>query len=86
MVDLMRFLLSYANNVASFEENNLHNRELAESSVRNLLSELAQLSYNAPESNLSGSVQNHFPDRYGQTPRSLGQNIEMKRGDWICPR
>ncbi|XP_021667891.2 zinc finger protein VAR3, chloroplastic isoform X2 [Hevea brasiliensis] len=84
-IDLMRFLLSYANNLVSSEKNDIPNRELVESSVRNLLSELAQLSY-APASNLSVSGQNQFPDRYGQAPRPLGQNIEMKRGDWICPR
>ncbi|KAJ9185726.1 hypothetical protein P3X46_005323 [Hevea brasiliensis] len=84
-IDLMRFLLSYASSLVSFEKNNIPNRELVESSVRNLLSELAQLSY-APASNPSVSVQNQFPDRYGQAPSPPGQNIEMKRGDWICPR
>ncbi|KDP39632.1 hypothetical protein JCGZ_02652 [Jatropha curcas] len=84
-VDLVRFLISYASNLVSREKNNLPNRENVESSVRNLLSELAHLSY-ATESNLSGSAQNQFPDGYGQASRPLGQNIEMKRGDWICPR
>ena len=28
----------------------------------------------------------NISDRYGQTPRHLGQNIEMKRGNWLCPR
>lgn len=85
-VDLMKFLLSYASDLAaSLESNNLYNRELVESSVRNLLGELAKLSYGTPVSNFS-SVQNEFPDRYGQMPRTSGQNIQMKRGDWICPR
>ena len=55
--------------------------ELVESSVQNLLNELAEMSCRAPASDLSGSVQKHFSDRYEQTPRPLGQNIEMKRGD-----
>lgn len=88
-IDLVRFLLSYASNLVLLEKNDVPNSELVESSVRNLLSELAQLSY-APASNQSMSVQNQFPDRYGQAtgqaPQPLGQNIEMKRGDWICPR
>lgn len=88
-IDLVRFLLSYASNLVLLEKNDVPNSELVESSVRNLLSELAQLSY-APASNPSMSVQNQFPDRYGQAtgqaPQPLGQNIEMKRGDWICPR
>ncbi|KAI9187437.1 hypothetical protein LWI28_028151 [Acer negundo] len=86
-IDLMRFLLSYASNLsASLVTNNVYHRELVESSVRNLLGELAKLSNITPESNLSGSVQSQFPDRYGQNPRTFGQKIEMKRGDWICSR
>lgn len=86
-VDLMKFLLSCASNLTAFSEaNGLNNRDLVELSVRNLLGELARLSCRTPESNPSGSVQNQFPDRYGQTPRPFSQNIEMKRGDWICPR
>ncbi|CBI31208.3 unnamed protein product, partial [Vitis vinifera] len=86
-VDLMRFLLSYASNPTnSSGRNDSYNRELVESSVRNLLNELAEMSCRVPASDLSGSVQKHFSDRYGQTPRPLGQNIEMKRGDWLCPR
>lgn len=85
-VDLMKFLLSYASDLAaSLEVDNLYNRELVESSVRNLLGELAKLSYGTPASN-SSSVQNQFPDRYGQMQRTSAQNIQMKRGDWICPR
>lgn len=85
-VDLMKFLLSYASDVAaSLKMNNLYNGELVESSVRNLLGELAKLSYGTPASNFA-SVQNQFPDRYVQMPRTSGQNIQMKRGDWICPR
>ncbi|XVF42659.1 hypothetical protein PTKIN_Ptkin01aG0382400 [Pterospermum kingtungense] len=87
MVDLMRFLLSFASNVtASLERSNLCNRELVESSVRHLLGKLAKLSDSTPVSNYSGYEQTQLPDRYGQTPRSFGQNVEMKRGDWICPR
>ncbi|TXG66436.1 hypothetical protein EZV62_007711 [Acer yangbiense] len=86
-IDLMRFLLSYASNLStSLVTNNVYHRELVESSVRNLLGELAKLSNITPESNLSGSVQSQFPDRYGQKPSTFGQNIEMKRGDWICSR
>ncbi|XP_065852310.1 zinc finger protein VAR3, chloroplastic [Euphorbia lathyris] len=108
-IDLVRFLLSYASNFISSEKNIPSNGELVESSVRNLLNELAQLSY-APETNLSGSLQNQYSDRYGQPPRSPGapemnlsgsvqnpdrcvpaprpngQNVEMKRGDWVCTR
>ncbi|KAI4301005.1 hypothetical protein L6164_034323 [Bauhinia variegata] len=85
-VDLMKFMLSYTSNpLASSEWNNLPNRDLVESSVRNLFAELFKLSYNAPGSNLSGSVQNQMSGGFGQT-RAPGQKIEMKRGDWLCPR
>ncbi|OVA19062.1 zinc finger protein [Macleaya cordata] len=85
MVDLMRFLLSYAcNSPTSSKHDYLNNRELVESSVRHLLSELADASRAVRESDLSGSMPKQFPDKYGQSPRPLGQNIEMKRGDWIC--
>ncbi|RVW89869.1 hypothetical protein CK203_034419 [Vitis vinifera] len=50
------------------------------------LNELAEMSCRVPASDLSGSVQKHFSDRYGQTPKTSWQNIEMKRGDWLCPR
>ncbi|GMI94258.1 VARIEGATED 3, Organelle Zinc finger 1 [Hibiscus trionum] len=79
--DLMRFLLSYASNVTfSSDRTSLYNTELVESSVRHLLGELAKLSQSQPVSNYS----EHDPNR--QMARSFGPNIEMKRGDWICPR
>ncbi|KAE8667522.1 hypothetical protein F3Y22_tig00112402pilonHSYRG00238 [Hibiscus syriacus] len=80
-VDLMRFLLSYASNVtSSLDRTSLYNTDLVESSVRHLLGELAKLSDSLPVSNYSEHEQN------GQMARSFGPNIEMKRGDWICPR
>ncbi|XP_038992631.1 zinc finger protein VAR3, chloroplastic-like [Hibiscus syriacus] len=80
-VDLMRFLLSYASNVtSSLDRTSLYNTELVESSVRHLLGELAKLSDSLPVSNYSEHEKN------GQMARSFGPNIEMKRGDWICPR
>ncbi|GLT95426.1 hypothetical protein SLE2022_131090 [Rubroshorea leprosula] len=86
MVDLMKFVLSYASNVIAYTEtNNLYNGEFVESSVRNLLGELAKLSVGPLPSNRSASVQTQFSQKRGQT-RSFGKNIEMKRGDWICPR
>ncbi|KAJ4980161.1 hypothetical protein NE237_010941 [Protea cynaroides] len=85
MVDLMRFLLSYTcNPLVVSDRINLINKELVESSVRNLLSELADASRTEQGLDLSGSMSNQSTDGYGQTPRPVGPNIEMKRGDWIC--
>lgn len=86
-VDLMKYLLSYASNPAvSSEKGSLDQGELVESSVRILFDELARLSYGALSSEPSASVQHQILDSYGQTTRPIGRKIEMKRGDWICPR
>ena len=86
-VDLMKYLLSYASKPTfSSERGSLHRGELIESAVRNLLSELARLGCGISVPEPSASVQHQFLDRCGQTPRPIGQNIEMKRGDWICAR
>lgn len=86
MVDLMKFMLSYASNpLVSSERNNLHNKDLVESSVRNLFAELFKLICNAPGSNSYGAVHNQMPGKFGQTTPA-GPKIEMKRGDWVCPR
>ncbi|CAN6717138.1 unnamed protein product [Malus baccata var. baccata] len=82
-IDLMRFILSYASNpVFSSERNNLYNREIVESSVRTLLSEMAKLCYSVPDSNSIGSMQSRSSDNFGESARPF----EMKRGDWICQR
>ncbi|KAK9154503.1 hypothetical protein Sjap_001983 [Stephania japonica] len=83
-VDFMRFLLSYI--WRSPEGGSLSNRDLVDSSVRNLLSEFANASRSSLGSNLSGGYPTHFPNRFEQPARPYRQQIEMKRGDWICPK
>ncbi|KAL5132802.1 Zinc finger protein VAR3, chloroplastic [Glycine soja] len=86
-VDLMKFLLSYASNpFLSSEGNNLNKRDIVESSVRNLFGELFKLSYSAPGPNAFDSVKSLMAGRFEQTKPPPGQKIEMKRGDWLCPR
>ncbi|KAG7964266.1 hypothetical protein I3843_09G161500 [Carya illinoinensis] len=85
-VDLMKFILSYVSNGSVSSEKSNCDRETVEISVRNLLSEFAKLSYSSSQSNTVGSHQKHSPERSGQTPSHVGQTVEMKRGDWICPR
>jgi len=85
-IDLMKFLLSYGSDpYVPSEGNSLNNRNLIESSVRNLFGELFKLSYSAPGSNSFDSVQSQMAGRFGHT-KPPGQQIEMKRGDWICTR
>ncbi|KAF9596402.1 hypothetical protein IFM89_010666 [Coptis chinensis] len=86
MVDLMRFLLTYAYNCSVSDQTNFSNEEKVEYSVRNLLRELAYESRAVQEPDISASMPNQLSDRYGQTSTPLRQNIEMKRGDWICSK
>lgn len=86
MVDLMKYILSYASNPSlSSERNGLYSKELVELSVRNLLHELGKLSSGPPKMNITASEE-QFSGGYGQTSGPIRQNIEMKRGDWICPK
>ncbi|KAM3301044.1 zinc finger protein VAR3, chloroplastic [Capsicum chacoense] len=86
-LDLMKYILSYASkSTVSSEKNTLYSRELIESSCRNLLRELVEVSCGASAVNLPPAEQCHFSGRYGQTPTPIRQNIVMKRGDWICQK
>lgn len=86
-VDVMRYLLSYAcNHSVALDENYLQARELIEASLRNLLVEVVNLSTTGQKSSSSDSAPRQTPPRHDQFSRPLGQNIEMKRGDWICPK
>lgn len=68
LVDLMKYILSYASNPIIYPERNI--KEATESSVRNLLQEMANVSDRGRE----------------QMPRNFGPNITMKKGDWICSK
>nr|GMC85953.1 zinc finger protein VAR3, chloroplastic [Ipomoea batatas] len=86
-IDIMKYILSYASNLAgSPGRNTLYSRELLETSIRNLLHELFELSWGTPVSVLPPPGVDQFPSRSGQTPRPAGQDIVMKRGDWICSK
>lgn len=87
MVDLMKFLISSANiRPVSSADGYPSNDQIVVASVRNLLSELANLNFGALQSDYPGSRQTYNSDRYGQAPMPQRQQIEMKRGDWICPK
>ncbi|XP_047947950.1 zinc finger protein VAR3, chloroplastic-like [Salvia hispanica] len=86
LTDLMKYIISYASNpTASSERNGLYSRELVDSSVRNLLLEMVAVCGGDPTGHMAASG-NQFPgsDRHAKNP--YGQNIEMKRGDWICQK
>ncbi|KAL3629770.1 hypothetical protein CASFOL_026992 [Castilleja foliolosa] len=78
-VDLMKYILSYTSNpTASSERKGLFSRELVDSSVRNLLHEMGKVT--------SGASAGYNMPAIGQPQKPYGQNIEMKRGDWICQK
>ncbi|KAL4203130.1 hypothetical protein AMTRI_Chr01g102440 [Amborella trichopoda] len=86
-IDLMRFLLSYASSpLVSTEGNEIQNKDLVEASVRKLLRELVEVTGAFQKVDYSDSIAPLASDKYGRPPRPLGQNIEMKRGDWICAK
>ncbi|GER27824.1 zinc finger (Ran-binding) family protein [Striga asiatica] len=77
-IDLMKYILSYASNpTVSSESKGLYSKELVYSSVRKLLHELGTVCSGVPTGYIPVSR---------QTQKPYGQNIEMKRGDWICPK
>uniref|UniRef100_A0ACD5VRV8 Uncharacterized protein n=1 Tax=Avena sativa TaxID=4498 RepID=A0ACD5VRV8_AVESA len=83
-VDIVRYLLSYA---YSSSDSYVEDKELTDSAVRNILAELVNSSGLSSTSSFvdSGAGQgiSSQPERFSRPP---GQNIEMKRGDWICTR
>ncbi|KAL6534719.1 hypothetical protein OROGR_013394 [Orobanche gracilis] len=75
-IDLMKYILSYTSNpIISSERKGLYSRGLVDSSIRNLLHELGTVCSGVPTGYVPASRQTQNP---------FGQNIEMKRGDWIC--
>ncbi|XP_038904067.1 zinc finger protein VAR3, chloroplastic [Benincasa hispida] len=84
-IDLFKFILSYARNPTVSSESNLYSRDMVESSMRNLLREICKLCFSNPDPKPL-EMANQFSDKYGQSRGLYGPKIEMKRGDWICPR
>ncbi|XP_037414554.1 zinc finger protein VAR3, chloroplastic-like [Triticum dicoccoides] len=79
-VDIVRYLLSYT---YSSSNNYLEDKELTDSAVRNILAELVNSSGLPHTSSFVESTVESQPERFSRHP---GQNVEMKRGDWICTR
>ncbi|PKA51180.1 Zinc finger protein VAR3, chloroplastic [Apostasia shenzhenica] len=93
-IDLMRYLLSYVyKHFPAVSENHFKADELVEASVRKLLVELLNLNGTLWKSELTDSTATEFTLAHDQSPgppeqlsRPPGQSVEMKRGDWICPK
>ncbi|KAI4330579.1 hypothetical protein MLD38_028856 [Melastoma candidum] len=80
-VDLMKYILSST----ILARAGLSDQELS-TSVWNLLAQMVKLSCSTPVSSYADNANIQYPGGYGISQRPRGQNIEMKRGDWICPR
>lgn len=89
-VDIVRVLLFHALDplVISGGEKPVSG-ELVESSARKLLSELLQLSETSPDPALpkpAARVSKKKERSLIVTNDRMSQEVEMKRGDWICPK
>ncbi|WVZ68430.1 hypothetical protein U9M48_017367 [Paspalum notatum var. saurae] len=83
-VDIVRYLLSYT---YSSSDSYSEDKELTDSAVRNIMAELVSFSGLSQSSNVAESTPNQsYPNQHERFSRPPGQNIEMKRGDWICTR
>ena len=89
-VDLVRVLLFYAldSSIISGGEKPV-GRELVESSARKLLTELLKLSETSRDPALAPPaakvpIKKERPSTFVED--GALENIEMKRGDWLCPR
>ncbi|CAL4953947.1 unnamed protein product [Urochloa decumbens] len=83
-IDIIRYLLSYTYSSSdSFSED----KELIDSAVRNIMAELVSFSSLSESLGFAESTPKQSSlsqqERFSRPP---GQNIEMKRGDWICTR
>lgn len=85
-VDIIRYLLSYIFNPdGTVDASNSKAKELTEASVRNLFAELVSVSGTVRATSILESTRQPPLQQHEQLSRPPGQNIEMKRGDWICP-
>lgn len=85
-VDIMRYLLSYAcSSTATRDESFFTTRDLTETAIRSLLAQLFRLSVTSPDARLTEMTPRQTVTKQ-HFSRPTGQNIEMKRGDWICPK
>ncbi|KAF8716817.1 hypothetical protein HU200_025913 [Digitaria exilis] len=83
-VDIIRYLLSYT---YSSSESYSEGKELIDSAVRNIMAELVSFTGLSQSSSFAESNPKQSSlSQHERFSRPQGQNIEMKRGDWICTR
>uniref|UniRef100_A0A0D9V734 RanBP2-type domain-containing protein n=1 Tax=Leersia perrieri TaxID=77586 RepID=A0A0D9V734_9ORYZ len=82
-IDIVRYLVSYA---YSSPDTYSKDKELTDSAVRNILAELVSSSGSPQTPSYLESTIGQNTGQHERFSRPSGQNIEMKRGDWICTR
>ena len=86
-VDLMRYLLSYAWKFLNLNGGSSDGREkLVESSVRALLRELVKVCSGTHGTDSAKSSGWNANSGDYDSQKRLNQTIEMKKGDWLCPK
>ncbi|KAF8034291.1 hypothetical protein BT93_C0550 [Corymbia citriodora subsp. variegata] len=89
-VDIVRILLFYATDSLVFSGGQKPpGRELVESSARELLSQLVELSETSPDPELpkpATKARRAIKQSIDFVDDNLSQDVEMKRGDWMCPK
>lgn len=91
-VDIMRVLLTYGlDPLVGSVENKLHMKKTVKASVRKLLKEVVELSATPLDPSLPSPMPKQPLPRIKQLPLTLNKrpgitDIEMKKGDWLCPR
>lgn len=92
MDDIMRVLLAYGlDPLVGSASNELHMRETIIASVHKLLKEVVQLSATPLDPNFPRPKPEQSFPRKKQSPHLLMKrpgitDVEMKKGDWLCPR
>ncbi|XP_010034333.2 zinc finger protein VAR3, chloroplastic [Eucalyptus grandis] len=89
-VDIVRILLFYATDPLVFSGGQKPpGRDLVESSARELLTQLIELSETSPDPELpkpATKVRRAIKQSINFVDDNLSQDVEMKRGDWMCPK
>lgn len=85
-VDIMRYLLSNVYISTSNHTQNFRSSDLIGTSTRSLFAELMSLINASSYTNSAELTSQRNFINHGQLSRQVGQNIEMKRGDWICQK
>ncbi|XP_015688326.1 zinc finger protein VAR3, chloroplastic [Oryza brachyantha] len=83
-IDIVRYLLSYA---YGSPDSCSKDKELTDTAVRNILAEFVSFSgFPQTSSYVESTTGQNTLGQHERFSRPPGQNIEMKRGDWICTR